>query len=100
MLYKKYEKEGVPRTGGRAHAASWMTDRTEGSSQPHAASWMTDRHYFYNDQNVQTAYKAPERRTGRGNDQMSIYTTGGIIRVYRAFWRVGKNKIKYHILLL
>lgn len=53
---------------------------------------------LYNDKNAQTAQKAPERHTGRGNDQISIYTTEGIIRVYKAFWRLGKNKIKYHIL--
>lgn len=55
---------------------------------------------LYNDQNAQTAQKARERPRRRGNDQTTIYIAEGIIHVYTAFWRVGKNKIKYHILLL
>ena len=46
------------------------------------------RHCFrdlYNDKNVQTVQKAPERPTRRGEAQPSIYTTIGIIRAYRAF---------------
>ena len=55
---------------------------------------------LYNDQNVQTAYKARERLTRRGNDQISIYTTIGFMRAYSAFSRLGHIKIKYHVLLL
>ena len=55
---------------------------------------------LYNDQNVQTVQKAPERRTGRGKAQLSIYTTEGIMHAYSAFSRLGYVKIKYHILLL
>ena len=55
---------------------------------------------LYNDKNAQTAYKARERHTRRGKAQISIYTTEGIIRAYRAFSRLGHIKIKYHILLL
>lgn len=40
---------------------------------------------LYNDKNAQTAYKAPERRTGRGDSQLSIYTPIGIIHAYTAF---------------
>ena len=55
---------------------------------------------LYNDKNVQTVQNARERPIRRGKDQLSIYTTGGIIHAYTAFSRLGKNKIKYHILLL
>lgn len=55
---------------------------------------------LYNDKSAQTVQKASERPTRRGNDQTTIYTTAGIIRAYMAFWRVGRVKIKYHILLL
>ena len=40
---------------------------------------------LYNDKNAQTAHKAPERPTRRFNGQTTIYTTGGIIRVYMVF---------------
>ena len=40
---------------------------------------------LYNDKNAQTAHKARTNPTRRGNDQTTIYTTGGFIRVYRAF---------------
>ena len=46
------------------------------------------RHCFldlYNDKNAQTVQKAPERPTGRGNDQTTIYIPGGFIHAYRAF---------------
>ena len=61
------------------------------------------RHCFqdlYNDKNVQTAHKAPERLTRRGKAQLSIYTTEGFVHAYSAFSRLGRVKIKYHILLL
>ena len=44
---------------------------------------------LYNDKNAQTAQKAPERPTRRGNDQTTIYTTEGFIHAHRAFSRVG-----------
>lgn len=44
---------------------------------------------LYNDKNAQTAYKAPERRTGRGKAQISIYIPGGFMHAYKAFSRVG-----------
>ena len=53
---------------------------------------------LYNDKNAQTAQKARERPIRRGNDQLSIYTTEGIIHAYSAFSRLGRVKIKYHIL--
>ena len=40
---------------------------------------------LYNDKNAQIAHKASERLTRRGNDQISIYTTAGIIHAYMAF---------------
>ena len=52
---------------------------------------------LYNDKNAQIAHKARERPTRRGNDQISIYTTAGIIHAYSAFSRLGRVKIKYHI---
>ena len=55
---------------------------------------------LYNDQNAQNVQKASERPMRRGNDQTTIYTPIGFMHVYGAFSRVGKNKIKYHILLL
>ena len=55
---------------------------------------------LYRDKNAQTVQKASERLTRRGNDQTTIYTTAGIIHACTAFWRVGRVKIKYHILLL
>ena len=55
---------------------------------------------LYNDKNDQTAHKPPERPMRRGKAQISIYTPIGFIHAYRAFWRVGYIKIKYHILLL
>ena len=61
------------------------------------------RHCFpdlYNDKNVQTAYKAPERPARRGKVQLSIYIPIGFMHAYRAFSRLGYVKIKYHILLL
>ena len=51
---------------------------------------------LYNDKNAQIAHKARTSPTRRGNDQISIYTTAGIIRVYSAFSRLGQVKIKYH----
>lgn len=44
---------------------------------------------LYNDKNAQTAYKAPERRTGCGDSQLSIYTPIGIIHACSAFSCVG-----------
>ena len=55
---------------------------------------------LYNDKNAQTVQKASERPIRRGNDQTSIYTTIGFIHAYSAFSRLGRIKIKYHILLL
>ena len=55
---------------------------------------------LYNDKNVQTAQKAPERPIRRGKDQTTIYIPGGFIHAYSAFSRLGRIKIKYHILLL
>ena len=40
---------------------------------------------LYNDKNAQTAYKTRTSPTRRGNDQISIYTTAGIIHAYMAF---------------
>ena len=59
------------------------------------------RHCFldlYNDKNAQIVQKAPERPIRRGNDQTTIYTTIGFIHAYSAFSRLGRIKIKYHIL--
>ena len=53
---------------------------------------------LYNDKNAQTAHKAPERPTRRGKVRISIYIPIGFIHAYIAFSRLGKNKIKYHIL--
>lgn len=61
------------------------------------------RHAFsdlYRDKNAQTAQKARERPTRRGNDQPTIYIPGGIIHACSAFSRLGQVKIKYHVLLL
>ena len=55
---------------------------------------------LYNDQNVQTAQKAPECPTRRGNGQITIYIPGGFMRACGACTRLGHIKIKYHILLL
>ena len=55
---------------------------------------------LYNDKNAQTAQKASERRTTRGNGQTTIYIPMPFIHACSPFWRLGKNKIKYHILLL
>lgn len=44
---------------------------------------------LYNDKNVQTVHRASERRTGRGNDQISIYIPGGIMRACGAYTRLG-----------
>ena len=55
---------------------------------------------LYNDKSAQTVQKASERPTRRGNDQTTIYTTAGIIHAYSAFSRLGRVKIKYHILIL
>ena len=52
---------------------------------------------LYNDKNAQTAHKAPERPTRRGNDQTTIYTTESFIHAYRAFSRLGRVGIKCHI---
>ena len=40
---------------------------------------------LYNDKSVQTAQKARERLTRRGNDQTTIYIPVGFIRAYTAF---------------
>lgn len=52
---------------------------------------------LYNDQNAQTVQKPRERPIRRGNDHTTIYTTIGIIHAYRAFSRLGRVKIKYHV---
>ena len=44
---------------------------------------------LYNDKSAQTAQKASERPTKRGNDQITIYIPVGFIHACRAFWRVG-----------
>ena len=48
---------------------------------------------LYNDKNAQTVQQAQERCTGRGNDQISIYTTEGFMHAYRAFSRLRYVKI-------
>ena len=40
---------------------------------------------LYNDKNAQTAYKARERPTRRGNSQLNIYTPIGYMHAYTAF---------------
>ena len=52
---------------------------------------------LYNDKNAQTAQKASECPTRRGNDQTTIYTTEGIIRACGACTRLEYIKIKYHV---
>ena len=105
MLHKKYKKqEGVPPGGTRQPDARQPDSRmtmTAAASQPDARqpdSRMTMYNYtcvrraspdLYNDKSAQTVYKACTSPTRRGNDQLSIYTTEGIIRACTAFWRVG-----------
>ena len=51
---------------------------------------------LYNDKNAQTAHKAPERPTRRGNDRISIYIPIGIMHACGACTRLGRVKIKCH----
>ena len=84
MLHKKYKKIRRRPPGGRACPGSRMVHRQCINTRVRRA--FSD---LYNDKNVQTAHRAPERRIGRGNDQTTIYIPGGIIHACTAFWRVG-----------
>ena len=92
MLHKKYKKqEGVPPGDAPADAC------LPAGSAPRTPACLPDQP---NDKNAQIAYKTRTSPTRRGNDQTTIYTTGGIIHACSAFSRLGQVKIKYHILLL
>ena len=52
---------------------------------------------LHKDKNAQTAYKAREGATRRGNDLTTIYIPIGFIHAYSAFSRLMHIKIKYHV---
>ena len=87
MLHKKYKKqEGVPPGGTRQPDARQPDSRMTMYNYTCVRRASPD---LYNDKSAQTVYKACTSPTRRGNDQLSIYTTEGIIRACTAFWRVG-----------